>query len=744
MSFYQTFSQLPGYALILFALGAESVFGSDQQEKDLDITAIRNSHWAWKPLENIQVPDLKEADPSRAPIDKFILSELEKRGISPANPADPATLLRRVHLDLVGLPPTPEEQEAFRKDPSDQAFAAVVDKLLNRPQYGERWGRHWLDVARYAETKGYEGDEFKPYTWRYRDYVIDALNRDLPYSHFITEQLAGDEIEGSDRRTQIATTFLSLGTFDTIAADGEVARYDTLDDIVATTAMTFLGQTIQCARCHDHKFEPISQVDYYRMLAAFESLDVSKNGLPIGTEEDFHRHREAEEHFEATSLQPQLEAEEKLWLPLLDYLRREGHPEGKKQHLDEKNLTLAMEAIKTSISERSDEHRSTLERERGRIRAAVREIANEEDTQKLKECEQRIKEAEKERPQAMMAWIYPERGSKPHTTQLRIRGDVHQKGEEIAFGLPAVLDRGDLPEAIAKDKSSGRRLALAQWITGPGAPLAARVMVNRVWQYHFGRGFVPEANNFGVNGGSPSHPELLDWLAKQFVEGGWTLKPLHRLIVLSDTYRLSSSHPDPESDPENRLFSRWPIHRLEAEAIRDSVLAASGKLNLKMEGPGIYPPFEGQVVGASSRSDWEKSDEVEASRRSVYIFAKRSIPFPDLATLGSPDSSGSCGQRSVSTTAVQSLLMMNGRFATEQSGHLAERLKKDNGTTNKEAQIRRAFELLLCRSPRTDELNHSLEFMENAGGEIMEAKVVDPLAALCLVLMNTNEFVYRN
>ena len=713
-------------------------------QEDSGIAAIRNSHWAWKPLEEIQIPGLKEVGPSRKPVDRFILSKLEKRGISPARAADPATLLRRVHLDLVGLPPTPAEQETFLKDPSEKAFAAVVDDLLNRPQYGERWGRHWLDVARYAETKGYERDEFKPHTWRYRDYVIDAFNRDLPYDRFLTEQLAGDEIEESDQRTQIATTFLSLGTFDTIAADGEVARYDTLDDIVATTSMAFLGQTIQCARCHDHKFEPISQVDYYRMLAAFESLDISKKGLPVGTAEDFAQQRLKEEHFKATVLQTHLEAEERVWRPLLERLQRDGHPEGKKQHLDEKRLTMAIDAIKTSASERSDEHRRTLERERGRIRSAVRDLANKEEAQTLKECEQRVKEIEKERPEPVMAWIYPERGSKPRATQLRIRGDVHQMGEEIAFGLPTVLDRGGLPEPVAKDKSSGRRLALARWMTGPGAPLAARVMVNRIWQSHFGRGFVLDANNFGVNSGTPSHPELLDWLAKQFVDGGWKLKPLHRLIVLSDTYRLSAAHSDPYSDPGNRLFSRWPIHRLEAEAIRDSMLAASGKLNLKMAGPSIYPPFEVQVVGASSRSDWGKSDEAEASRRSVYIFAKRSIPFADLATLGSPDSSESCGQRNVSTTAVQSLLMMNGRFATEQSGHLAERLRKEASATDREAQIQGAFEWLLCRSPRADEVNQSLEFLKNAGGEGEEAKVKDPLAALCLVLMNTNEFVYRN
>ncbi|MFT5857540.1 MAG: hypothetical protein ACI8XO_004801 [Verrucomicrobiales bacterium] len=723
--FLQSHSRIACFTAIVWTLAGGVTLGDD--------------HWAWSPLDAQPAPAVNDASQIRTPVDAFIYAKLEEKSVPPAAPADPLVLLRRVYLDLIGLPPTPEEQRAFSSDPSDRAFEHIVDDLLARPQYGERWGRHWLDVARYAETKGYERDEFKKFTWRYRDYVIDAFNRDLPYDQFVTEQLAGDEIPDADARTQIATTFLSLGTFDTIAADKEVAIYDTLDDMVATTSMAFLGQTVQCARCHDHKFEPVTQVDYYRLLAAFESLDVTKKERQIGTEEDFEKHRAAEEHFEAAVLKPEMEAEEKVWLPMLERLQRDGVPKGKKPRLDEKNMKLAIESITMTQEERTKDHLRVLEKERGKIRGALHDIAGEAEKEALKACEKRLKEVEAKRPQAMMAWVYPERGAKPKATQLRVRGDVHQKGEEVTFGVPVVLARDPLPEPSATGRSSGRRRVLAEWITGAGAPLAARVMANRVWQFHFGRGFVQDANNFGVSGGEPSHPELLDWLAGELIDGGWKLKPLHRTIVLSNTYRMSAAHPRPDADPENRLFSRWPLHRLQAEGIRDSILAVSGKLNLKMAGPSIYPPMDRQVVGASSKSDWGKSTEDEASRRSIYVFAKRAVRLPELAVLGSPESSESCGQRNVSTTAIQSLLMFNGSFMAEQAEHLAARLEKEAGA-KPSAQIERLFQLALCRSPRAAETGDALEFLEGAA----EEKKMRPLAALCLVLLNTNEFVYQN
>jgi len=667
-------------------------------------------------------------------VDHFIFARLAESGVQPAPEAAPRELLRRVHLDLTGLPPTPGEIEAFLRDPGDEAYARVVDDLLSRPQYGERWGRHWLDVVRYAESKGYERDEYKKFVWRYRDYVIESFNEDKPYDQFIHEQLAGDELDNVTLETQLATTFLALGTFDTIAADREVAVYDTLDDIVATTSMAFLGQTLQCARCHDHKFEPFSQKDYYRVLAAFEPLNVTGRERQVGTVEDRKRHQEAEENYRREILEPRRQAEEKFWLPILQRWSRDGLPEGRKAKLNDKQLALTIQAIPLALDQRSKEQRNMLEKERNRARSAVREVATEEERSKISEYEQDLRAVEKDKPQPMMGWVYPG-NARPKPTHLRVRGEVHQKGEEIPFGVPVVLDEG-LPEPRPTGQSSGRRRALAEWITGPQAPLAARVMANRVWQYHFGRGLVEDGNNLGMEGGEPTHPELLEWLASSLIEGGWRLKPLHRQIVLSSTYRLSTTHPDPGKDPDNALYSRWPLHRLEAEAIRDSVLAASGKLNREMKGPPIYPPFADKVVGASSGADWKNSTEEEASRRSVYVFAKRAIPLPELAVLDNPDSSCSCAKRTVSTTAVQSLLMMNGRFINEQTAHLANRLRKLEG---EEARIRAAFDLILCRPPTSREAEQAKAFLVKAARE----QKIDPLASLALVLFNTNEFSYR-
>ena len=691
-------------------------------------------HWAWSKLAGPVLPDLVGGQ-AHTPVDHFIFARMAEAGVQPAPKAAPRELLRRVHLDLTGLPPTPGEVEAFLRDPGDEAYTRVVDDLLRRPQYGERWGRHWLDVVRYAESKGYERDEYKKFVWRYRDYVIESFNQDKPYDQFIHEQLAGDELDNVTLETQLATTFLALGTFDTIAADREVAVYDTLDDIVATTSMAFLGQTLQCARCHDHKLEPFSQKDYYRVLAAFEPLNVTGRERQVGTTEDRKRYQEAEESYRRDTLEPRRRAEEQFWLSILKRWSKDGLPEGRKAKLNDKQLTLTIEAIPLAPDKRSKEHRNMLEKERNRVRSAVREVATEEERSKISEYEQGLKAVEKDRPQPMMGWVYAG-NARPKPTHLRVRGEVHQRGEEIPFGVPVVLEGEGLPELRPTGQSSGRRRALAEWITGPQAPLAARVMANRVWQYHFGRGLVEDGNNLGMEGGEPTHPELLEWLASSLIEGGWRLKPLHRQIVLSSTYRLSATHPDPGKDPNNTLYSRWPLHRLEAEAIRDSILAASGKLNREMKGPPIYPPFADKVVGASSGADWKNSTEEEASRRSVYVFAKRAIPLPELAVLDNPDSSCSCAKRTVSTTAVQSLLMMNGRFINEQTVHLANRLRELEGEV---ARIRTAFELILCRPPTTREVEQARAFLVKAARE----QKIDPLASLALVLFNTNEFSYR-
>ncbi len=408
-------------------------------------------HWAFQPVRVPAVPSVHDCGWVRLPVDAFVLARLEAAGLRPAPPADKRTLLRRVTFDLIGLPPTPAEQRAFLADDSPEAFAKVVDRLLARPEYGERWGRHWLDVVRYAESNGYERDGTKPSAWRYRDYVLDAFNNDKPYDHFVREQIAGDELPGWNAQMQIATTFLRLGTWDDEPANPTVDRYDQLDDVLGVTATAFLGLTLRCARCHHHKFEPFSQADYYRMLAVFQPLRRPR----IGRKE-------------------------------LD------HPVG------------------------NDDERVGW------------------------------KERSQEPPRA---YVWFEEGPKAPATHILKRGNPNMEAEEVGPGLPAVLVHTRPPPPVPLPTSTGRRLWLARWLADENNPLTARVMVNRVWMHHFGKGLVATPNDFGLMGEPPSHPELLDWLAARFVADGWRLKPIHRLLVLSSTYQTSAAARPPMRMP---------------------------------------------------------------------------------------------------------------------------------------------------------------------------------------------------
>jgi hypothetical protein len=616
-------------------------------------------HWAFQPVRAPIVPAVRDRAWVRTPIDAFVLARLEAEGLRPAPPADKRTLLRRVTLDLIGLPPTPAEQQAFLADDSPDAFAHVVDRLLARPEYGERWGRHWLDVARYAESNGYERDGAKPSAWRYRDYVIDAFNQDKPYDRFVREQLAGDELPDWSAQTQIATTFLRLGTWDDEPANPDVDRYDQLDDVLGVTATAFLGQTLRCARCHNHKFEPFSQADYYRMLAVFQPLK-----------------------------RPQIGRKE------LD------RPVG------------------------NDTERAAW---KGRSQESPR------------------------------AYVWYEESAKAPATRLLKRGNPDMEAEEVSPGLPAVLVHGQLAAPVPLAHSTGRRLWLAQWLTEPNNPLTARVMVNRVWMHHFGKGLVATPNDFGLMGEPPSHPELLDWLAARFVVEGWHLKPIHRLLVLSNTYQVSASGSESDENAARKLslFGRWRQRRLEAEAVRDAILAISGQLNPQMQGPSVYPPLPRAVLEGQSRpgDGWSKSDARQAARRSIYVFAKRSLALPELELLDTPDNTSPCEQRMTSTTAPQALTFLNGTFLHEQAAHFGARLRREAGTDSAE-QIRLAFALSLCRPPSGEELRMAADFLVRQEQQIeADARTASKptadakqraLAALCLVLLNTNEFAYWN
>ena len=747
--------------LIVFGLAISIFPGAAAAPPDVQ---SKEKHWAFQPVRRPALPAVSDATWSRNPIDRFVMARMAADGIRPVEEADRPTLIRRLYLDLIGLPPTPDQVRAFVNDRSLDAVVKVVDELLARPQYGERWARLWLDLVRYAETNGYERDGAKPNAWRYRDYVIDAFNRDKPYDRFLIEQLAGDELEGSDTTAQIATTFLRLGTWDDEPAEAKVDRYDQLDDVLGTAATAFLGITLRCARCHDHKFEPFSQVDYYRMLAVFEPLKRPQEGrierdLPVGTEAELAAYQGRLAEWEAQLsrawgrieglIRPEID---QLLAPVV--LSKDGKPAGKRISLPPE----AIKAFQTETSNRTTAQRNLVWSLAEPLETAVRSIAPDEVKAALKPLDERMTAIKAARPPAPPhAYIWSEDGPKSPLTHVFKRGDPARPGALALPGVPSVLTarQPDPPRPTAR--TTGRRLWLGRWLTSPENPLVARVIVNRIWQSHFGQGIVASSSDFGVMGDPPSHPELLDWLASELVASGWRLKPLHRMIVLSQTYRRSSAF-EPEAakvDPSDALLWRWRQRRLDAEVVRDSILAVSGQLNPRMGGPGFYPTLPRAVLEGQSRpgEGWGKSDEREEARRSIYIFAKRSLAVPELELLDTPDTTGSCERRTVSTTGPQALTFLNGAFVHQHARYFASRLASELGPSAKD-QVERAFALALGRPPRADESRAALEFLDKQERQIRvdaagtENKAVDvhrnALEAFCLVVLNMNEFVYNN
>jgi len=739
------------------ANGPTSVQATEAQPAEPKQAQSSVSHWAFAPPKRPSVPEVVGSEWVRTPVDAFIKSTLEKKGISPVAPADRRTLLRRASLVLTGLPPTPAETEAFLADESSDAYERLIDDLLDRPAYGERWARHWLDVVRYAESNGYERDGAKPHAWRYRDYVIEAFQKDKPFDRFMTEQLAGDELKDTDAESQIATTFLRLGTWDDEPADPRVDRYDQLDDVLGVASTTFLGLTIRCARCHDHKFEPFSQKDYYRLLAVFEPLkrpqeDRKEFDRLVGTEAELAAYRTAME--KADQAVNRLKRDiGKTRQALLDRLfeKAADGPED----LNFLNHAETVLAVQKDKKRRSDRQKKLVEKFEQLLEAAILREASEEEAGQLDEWNQQVEAIEAQRPEEPpRAYIWYEDTSIPPVTQLFARGDTTQPADVVYPSTPTVLGRASLDPDDRPLYSTGRRRALARWMTSPENPLVARVIVNRVWQWYFGEGLVASENDFGVAGERPSHPELLDYLATELVQSGWSLKHLHRLIAKSATFRLSADWNESAAakDPDNRLLWRWKPRRLEAEAVRDSMLAVSGGLNRKQGGPSIFPELPQAVLDGQSRPGlgWDTSDAEESARRSVYIFIKRSVAVPELEMLDVPDNTSSCESRRVSITGPQALTFLNGDFTHAQAKRLAERLRREAGK-DRRAQIRLVFQLALNRQPTDDQLSEALRFIERQAAQVMTETAdsnvyvdtnLHALQAFCLVLLNMNEFFY--
>ena len=711
-------------------------------------------HWAFQPRSRPDPPSVQARELTsriRNPIDGFVFARLEQQGWQPNPRAEPHQLLRRVHLDLTGLPPTLTEQEAFYENPSTEALDAVVDDLLGRKGYGERWARHWLDLVRYAETNGYERDATKPHVWRYRDYVIRAFNDDKPFDRFVLEQLAGDELPDRSDETLIALGYTRLGPWDDEPADPLTDRYDQLDDLVSTTSHVFLGLTLGCARCHNHKFEPLTARDYYRFLAVFDPMDRARNGrreldLPIGRPRQIERLKLRD---------AKIEPLEKVITEIRSQFRLE--------HLKNGDSELSREVRDAFLATREEitvRQRELIKENQRRLDEELAAALPREKRRRIETLEELICELREETPDLPRGYFLHEPEEKPAATHLLIRGKATVPGPEVTAGVPAVLDPGD--KALVRPatwegvrpKTSLRRLALARWIASPENPLTARVIVNRVWQFHFGQGIVRTPSDFGVNGDPPTHPALLDWLANWFIGNGWSLKKLHRLIMTSSVYAMSKDWREDygEKDPENRLLWRFPYERLEVEAIRDSMLAVSGRLNRKMYGPSTYPYVPAAALEGHSDPDkiWRPFDEDAASRRTIYAFVKRSMIVPMLEVLDFCDTTRTTAARVNTSVAPQALTLLNGDFVNRQAGHLARRLRAEAGE-DRDEQIKLAYRLALARTPTRSELRKLTAFFDAEAKRLLTDSAREftkkeashqALRQVCRVILNLNEFVY--
>ena len=804
------------------------------EEKREDVEREKTDHWAFQPVRDFKPPNVNNRDWAQTPLDNFILAKLEGNGLEPAPRTDKLTLLRRAKFGLHGLPPTEQEIELFLSDETPQAFARLVNRLLDSPRYGEHWGRHWLGVARYADPH--------LYAWRYRDYVIDAFNNDLPYDQFLKEQLAGDLLAEGDPGTHakqfVATGFLALGSKHTGERDKMKMVYDVIDEQIDTTAKAFLGLTISCARCHDHKFDPISTKDYYALASIFASTKtfaaIERTKLffqPLVAEEDYQRYKSYEDQLQAKEAQIEAALEiavaeykdRRLHSRLADYMRAarmirlEGlAPEkvSRRQDLDAEVLKKWVDYLRpdfrpflqrwyrvysstdeAAIGNMAEEYQRNFQVSAQKRHEALRKWREEVETAveaaaapprkpgfpafedrffaeislphgsyeesiengpfaiPLKELEKILPEPARDRLLDLRKQLQESKSAGPPEPPMAaavaegeaveqavfIRGSYENRGELVPKRFPAVL-AGENPARISA--GSGRK-ELAEWLTRPDHPLTSRVMANRIWQWHFAAGLVRTPNNFGITGGTPSHPQLLDYLARQFVQSGWSIKEMHRLIMLSSAYQMSSrgSEKALKADAENRLCSRFNRRRLTVEEMRDAFLALDGSLDLTLGGQVHDPVLTSTEENVRSNTRINADDYL---RRTIYLPLHRH-KLPSLLTLFDfGDAAQSSGKRAQSDIAPQALYLMNSGFVHSRSRALAEHLFADDDHDD-DARVERAYLIALTRKPTPRELKSALYFIEKHPAKPNDS---GPRAAawrsFCKMLMISNEFHYVN
>lgn len=680
--------------------------------------------WSFQPVQRPEAPQVQHQDWVHNEVDQFVMARLEAKGLQPNPDAAPADLVRRLYYDLLGLPPTKEQVEAFVADPSPEAYAQLVDELLASPHYGEKWGRFWLDLVRYAETNSFERDGDKPFVWKYRDYVIQSFNDDKPYDQFLIEQLAGDEIAEPTIESVTATGYYRLGQWDDEPADPLLAKFDDLDDILRTTTEVTMGLTVGCARCHDHKIDPIPQKDYYRMLSVFDNI--KRYGA-----------RSADSVEEASVVSFYFPVEEE---------RLEDHQ--KKLKAVEDDIQKIVDKIKPDFEDVEHEEWVYPENHVRLVSKREGSVLTKGEVERYKRLFQRRKRLEQNPPSNdIRVLAVKEKGAEAADTFVRVRGNAHVTGDQVHPGFPSVLSPPEPEiEVPASGESTGRRLALAKWLTSDDHPLTARVMANRVWQGHFGRGIVRSASDFGFQGLPPTHPELLDWLASELVDGQWKLKSLHRTILMSHAYQTSSAMNQVayDQDPMNDLMWRFDMRRLTAEEIRDSILAAAGSLNLnKMFGPSIFPVMPKEVLAGQSQpgSGWGDSPLEERDRRSIYIKIKRSLILPILQNFDAPESDFSCAVRFNTTQPTQALGMLNSEFVNIEAGRMAKEILETTDVSDVKGQVRAVIHRVTQRNASEEELERGAAFIQNLRG----TEGMDPHHALtkfCLIGLNLNEFIY--
>lgn len=707
------------------------------------LTAADREHWAFRPLARPNIPAVKNENWCRSPVDRFILAKLEAAGLTPLPQADRRTLIRRVTFDLTGLPPTPAESDEFVEDSRPNAYEQLIDRLLDSRAYGERWAQHWLDLVRFAETDGFEHDLERPQAWRYRDWVIDALNADMPYDKFVQWQLAGDEMHPDEAAACVATGFLLCGPDMPDINLLEERRHVFLNDMTGTVSSVLLGLNVGCAQCHDHKFDPISQYDFYRLRAFFDPVDIFKDHAlprPPGTPD----------------------------------------PSQSEPAIRLKQLTAEIQALEDAARKRLKAENPDLQPSRDDIIKALsadERPAHELSTAALSELKKTYQP-----PEVPHGRTVQERLADLKPSHYMVRGDFRREGPEVWPALPRIANLHESPVAapLPGSATTGRRTQLAQWVTEPDNPLALRVIVNRLWQHHFGRGLVETSGDFGKMGADPTHPELLDWLATELPQQRWSLKQMHKLLLASAVYRQVSKPFSPDwtddqqaqaadgwktsrrADPDNRLLARMNRKRMEGEAIRDAMLSVAGRLSSRQGGPGVRPPLPAEVAATLlNAKQWIVSPDAEDHRRrSIYLFVRRNLRYPLFDAFDRPDTNASCPRRNRSTIAPQALILLNSEFSLEAARHMAGFVLARAGSS-RDSQINQAYRSVLGRMPVQDEFAVASRFLEKQTVELKEASretaelaLPVPLAEgielfaaaaltdFCLALFNLNEFVY--